>query len=261
MMRTDRINELLKTSALGRSVSLFENVDSTNLEAKRMARFGCLHGQLVVSEHQNEGRGRRGRNWSDEAGKSICMSLVLRPKVAPELAPRYPLAAALGLYEALLSFGITAGIKWPNDLLFEGKKLSGTLLEAGTSAEGSFFVAGIGINVNQTLFEGELNDTATSLCLIAGTEFEREAVLCAALNRMEPIFALCETDEDFEALLARYAAASCTLGKKVDIIGVNNVFCGVAEALDSLGRLMVRTESGELKTVSAGDVSLRGAKG
>ncbi|MCE5235554.1 MAG: biotin--[acetyl-CoA-carboxylase] ligase, partial [Eubacteriales bacterium] len=173
----------------------------------------------------------------------------------------YPLAAALGLYEALLSFGIAAGIKWPNDLLFNGKKLSGILLEAGTSAEGSFLVAGIGINVNQTSFDGELNDTAASLRLIAGREFEREAVLCAALNRMEPVFALCETDDGFAALLARYAAASCTLGKKVDIIGVDNAFCGVAEALDPLGRLMVRAESGELKPVSAGDVSLRGAKG
>ncbi|MEN6471838.1 MAG: biotin--[acetyl-CoA-carboxylase] ligase, partial [Clostridiaceae bacterium] len=118
MMKADRINELLKTSALGRNAAFLESVDSTNLEAKRMARFGCPHGQLVVSEHQMQGRGRRGRQWSDEAGKSVCMSLVLRPNVAPELAPRYPLAAALGLYEALLSFGIAAGIKWPNDLLF-----------------------------------------------------------------------------------------------------------------------------------------------
>ena len=261
MMNRERVATLLKTTALGRNAVFLKSVDSTNLEAKRMARLACPHGQLVVSEHQHEGRGRRGKSWSDEKGKSVCMSLVLRPFVAPELLPRYPLAAALGLYEALLSLGVRAGIKWPNDLLVEGRKLSGILLEAGTGAEGHFFVAGIGVNVNQLSFSGELRGTAASLRMVADREFEREAVLSEALNALEPAFSLCETDEGFARLLTRYTAASCTLGKQVDIIGVDTSFTGVAEALDQLGRLMVRTENGALETVSAGDVSLRNSIG
>ncbi|HWS30839.1 MAG TPA: biotin--[acetyl-CoA-carboxylase] ligase [Clostridia bacterium] len=257
MMRRERVDALLKTSAIGRSAVFLENVDSTNLEAKRMAQVGCTHGQLVVSEHQREGRGRRGKAWSDKAGQSICMSLVLRPAISAELAPRYPLAAALALYETLDSMGISAKIKWPNDLLHRGKKLSGILLEAGMSEAGLFLVAGIGVNVNQASFDGDIRDTATSLRLIAGKELEREAVLAIMLNFMEGILPLCETDEGFERLLNRYAAASCTFGQKVDIIGVDKKLTGIAETLDAFGRLMVRTLDGALVAVNAGDVSLR----
>lgn len=260
MMRRDLVDSLLKTDVLGKSAVFLEEVDSTNLEAKRMAQNGCAHGLLVVGEHQTMGRGRRGRAWSDEAGENLCISLVLRPPVASELAPRYPLAAALGLYEALLSLGVKTGVKWPNDLLYEGKKLSGILLEAGMSDAGLFFVAGIGVNVNQSAFEGELRDTATSLRLASGRVWERETVLCAALHALEPAFLLCETDRGFETLLARYGEASCTLGQEVDVFGAKTSFLGVAEALDPLGRLLVRTEDGELAVVDAGDVSLRGVK-
>ncbi len=262
MMRPELFENsaLLKTEALGRNAVFLETVDSTNALAKRMALEGCWHGQLVVSEHQTAGRGRRGRGWSDEKGQSICMSVVLRPPVAAELLPRYPIAAALGLCDAFFSLGVTAKIKWPNDLLYEGKKLSGILLEAGFCGGACFFVAGIGINVNQTSFCGEIKDTATSLRVAVGKELKRETVLCAALNAMEPVFSLCETDKGFESILARYAPMSCTLQKTVDIMSESGVFRGVAEALDGLGRLMVRTGDGALVTVNAGDVSVRNAK-
>lgn len=259
MTRHECFDALLKTEALGRSAVFLESVDSTNIAAKRMAQNGCVHGQLVVSEHQNQGRGRRGKTWSDEAGQSVCMSLVLRPAISAELAPRYPLAAALALYEALAIMGISAKIKWPNDLLHCGKKLSGILLEAGISEKGLFLVVGVGINVNQTSFDVDIRDTATSLRLITGRELERESVLAVMLNCMEGIFSLCETDEGFERLLKRYVDASCTFGKKVDIIGVNGKLTGVAETLDALGRLMVRTKDGALTAVNAGDVSIRDA--
>jgi BirA family biotin operon repressor/biotin-[acetyl-CoA-carboxylase] ligase len=259
MMKRERFDALLKTKALGKSAVFLENVNSTNVTAKHLAQNGCAHGQLVVSEHQNEGRGRRGKTWSDEVGQSVCMSLVLRPVISAELAPRYPLAVALALYEALAIMGISAKIKWPNDLLHCGKKLSGILLEAGISEKGLFLVVGVGINVNQTSFDGDIRDTATSLRLIAGKELERESVLAAMLNCMEGIFPLCETDEGFERLLKRYTAASCTFGKKVDIIGVDGKLTGVAETLDALGRLLVRTKDGTLAAVTAGDVSIRDA--
>ncbi len=254
-------NGLLQTKALGRSAVFYNSIDSTNLEAKRRAAQGCPHGQLVVSEHQTAGRGRRGRAWSDEAGASICMSVVLRPPTPIALAPRYTLAAAFGLHAALLSLGVDTEIKWPNDLLGGGKKLSGILLEAGVAGTGHFLVAGIGVNVNQTFFGGEIEATATSMRLLAGHAFEREEVLCAALNALEPAFLLCETDEGFAQLLERYGTASCTLGKKVDIIEADGTFSGVASALDALGRLLVRTEDGGLVTVNAGEVSLRPSKG
>ena len=262
MMRRELFENgtLVKTEALGRNVIFLETVDSTNAFAKRMAYEGCPHGQLVVSEHQTAGRGRRGRGWSDEKEQSICMSVVLRPPVAAELAPRYPIAAALGICDAFVSLGIAAKIKWPNDLLYEEKKLSGILLEAGFCGGACFFVVGIGINVNQTSFHGEIKDTATSLRLAAGKELAREVVLSAALNAMEPVFSLCETDQGFKSILNRYAPASCTLKNTVDVMGVNGVFRGVAEALDGLGRLMVRTCDGALVTVNAGDVSVREAK-
>lgn len=254
-------NGLLQTETLGRSAVFYDSIDSTNLEAKRRAAQGCPHGQLIVSEHQTEGRGRRGRVWSDEAGESLCMSVVLRPPTPLELTPRYTLAAALGLHEALLSLCVHTEIKWPNDLLGGGKKLSGILLEAGVAGMEHFLVVGIGVNVNQTSFCGEIEATATSMRLLAGRSFEREAVLCAALNALEPALKSCETDAGFARLLERYGAVSCTLGKNVDIIGADSTFSGVAWALDTLGRLIVRTEDGGLVTVNAGDVSLRPSKG
>lgn len=249
---------MLSGSPLARQIEFFAETPSTNMEAKALARNGAPGGTLVYAERQTAGRGRRGRSWESEDGTAICMSLLLRPKMAAELAPRITMAAALGVCRALCAFGAEAVIKWPNDVLAGGKKLCGILSEVGMAGDAlSYIVCGIGINVGQRAFSGELTQTASSLLLQTGCLPTREAVLLAVVRELAPLFPACESDAGFDALMQQYRRFSCTLGQGVTITGADGTLSGVAEDFDALGRILLRTDGGERLTIHAGDVSLR----
>ena len=252
------VKALLPESPLACEVAFFEETPSTNLAAKALAAAGAAHGTLVLCDRQTAGRGRRGRSWASDDGASVCMSLLLRPGFSPELAPRITIAAALGVCKALRSFGADAAIKWPNDIHANGKKLCGILSEMGVEdGRLSYIVCGIGINVGQNAFEGELKDIATSLMLETGRTPAREDVIAAVVRGLEPCFAACGQDEAYAGLMEEYRSLSCTLGRQVTVTGTGGVLHGLAEDLDPLGRLLLRTGQGEIIPIQAGDVSLR----
>ena len=218
-------------------------------------------GTLVLANRQTAGRGRRGRAWQSEAGAAVCMSLLLRPEFPAEWAARITIAAALGVCRALRVFGADAAIKWPNDVYAGGKKLSGILSELGMQGgERPFIVCGIGINVGQRAFSGELAETATSLLLETGHTVALERVISEVVCALAPLFPACGEDAAYAVLMEEYRRLSCTLGRQVKITGVDGVRCGRAEGFDALGRLLLRTADGTLLTIQAGDVSLRNAE-
>ncbi len=247
--------ERLTTETLGQSVFYYEQTCSTNADAKELGRAGAPHGTLVLCARQTAGRGRRGRSWLSEEN-AVCMTAVLRPAFPMELAPRYVIALAVGVCRALRSFGANALIKWPNDIMVADKKICGILLEADASG---FVAAGIGVNVNQTDFPEDIAATATSLAAETGKQADPNEVIAAILNACEPLLDTCASAEGYATLLGIYQTLSKTIGSRVRVFAPGAEYTGVAIGLDSLGMLIVKKDSGETVTVSAGDVTIRGA--
>jgi BirA family transcriptional regulator, biotin operon repressor / biotin---[acetyl-CoA-carboxylase] ligase len=254
----------LTTQVLGRGEILYAaEMGSTNAELKRAAAACALPaGSLAVCGRQTGGKGRLNRVWVDTgADEMLPCSLLLRPSLPPEKTPLLTLAVAVAAADAIGDFGLKAGIKWPNDVVLNGRKCVGILCETVADPAGArCVVAGAGFNVNQRVFPAELAEKATSLRMEGGWAVGRRALLCRYLEHVERVTALLE-NEGFGRFLPLYAARSVTLGSRVRVEGANETFTGTAESIDDAGALRVRTDVGELKRVLSGDVSVRGVMG
>ncbi len=254
------IEPMLQTRWLGRPITHIMNVPSTNQLARQMAAEGCTHGTVVIAEEQTAGRGRLGRGWTNLKGKDICMSMVLRPRLEAQHAPRYTLASALGVYQLACALGASPFIKWPNDVLIDGKKICGILLEmTGDMDTLQSVIVGLGLNVNTDAFPAELEKAATSLSLSIAKTLDRNQVLSMLLNLLEPLYDACENEDSYGALLSEYTRCCGTIGQSISVIGIRETLSGVAEGIDSVGRLLLRLGDGTLRALSAGDVTLKKA--
>ncbi len=176
----------LATSWLGRSFTFFEELPSTNSYAKKVASEGSLHGALVLADHQTGGRGQSERQWHVQPKKNLTFSLVFEPQKAERFI-LLTLSCALAISEVINSRAkLLAKLKWPNDILFNGKKLCGILTETQFSGNHlERMVIGIGLNINQTDFAGGLENTATSLAIETGITYQREKLLAEILQKIE----------------------------------------------------------------------------
>ncbi len=250
---------LLTTRALGRAVSHYEHtLTSTNLVLKDLAKQGAPHGSLCLCECQTAGRGRFDRQWSSPEGQGVWLSVLLRPALKPEDAPLITFACALAMTKAVREVTeLGARIKWPNDLVLNGCKLCGILLEMGFDAQGMYVVAGTGLNVRRGAYPPELAERAVSIEECADLP-DRGAIIAAYLKALEDaVFAL--EQDGFAGIAADFRRECITLGSPVHVLGAES-FTGVAEDIDATGALLVRTD-GELRRVLAGDVSVRGVMG
>lgn len=248
----------LATAWAGREIEYHETLPSTNRLARQRAAEGAPEGFLVLAETQTEGRGRRGRGWITPPGEAVAMSLLLRPRAHPSKVAALSLLTALAAAEAIEeATGLPARIKWPNDIVIRGKKVSGILLEMDADEERvRSVVCGVGINAHQRAFPEELRETASSLDLLSGETVSRAALVRAFLRRMEADRPLCGTD----GFWAAYRARSATLGQEVRVVAPEGSFTGRARAVTQSGALLVETEGGT-REVLAGDVSVRGLMG
>ena len=241
------------------------STDSTNLRAKELARQGAPHGTLMIAGKQTAGRGRLGRSFDSQEGKGVYLSLILRPGCEPSQMMHLTCAVGVAMCHAIEKVcGIEIGLKWINDLVYQGKKLGGILTELAVDpATGlvDYAVVGIGINCLQTRedFPQELQDIAASLSAVTGTSVS-PARLAAAM-----VEALLETDKDLfthkKALMDSYRARCVTLGKQVQILRLDTVRPGKALDIDDDGALLVELPDGSREFVSSGEVSVRGMYG
>lgn len=253
----------LMTKLIGRDIVFLEEVDSTNNVAKQLAAQGAAAGTVVVAEEQGKGRGRLERSYFCPKGKGIWFSVILRPQFLPREAPKCTFLAAVAVAMAMERFGLKAEIKWPNDILHEGRKLTGILTEMSAEVDGiNYVVIGTGINVNIALeeFPPDIRDKATSLSLMRGEPLPRVAVFQAVLEAMDELWALLER-EGFAPVIDYWRKYAVTLGQEVHVIGVTKkeAFDGRAVDIDEEGALLVDTGQ-ELRRVLAGDVSIRPGK-
>ena len=251
-----QIAPLLASGELGRKIHHFEELESTNDEAHRLAEAGALHGEVVVADFQTRGRGRRGRSWVAPRGKAVTFSVVLRPAIPPVRAPEITIAAAVAAAGAAREMGAaSARIKWPNDVECKGRKIAGLLTELRAEPDRvRHAVLGVGFNVSLQMhdFPEELRPVATSLLLETGERQPRPLVCARLLEHVEEWLSLHET-EGFGPVADRWRELSSTLGRKVRITGADPIE-GDAVDLAEDGALLVRTARGALVRVLAGDV-------
>lgn len=253
------IRNALATRRIGSKIYCYDEIGSTNNEAKRLALDGCPDGTLVIAEEQHGGRGRLSRSFLSPKGKGLWFTIVLRPDITPTEASKCTLLAALAAAKAIRrSTGIDCGIKWPNDILVGGKKLVGILTEMNADMDGvKYIVCGIGINVNIRAdeFPEDIRSIATSIETESGAPFDRAALLGAVCEEIERAYEQM-LREGFAPILAEWKKYSVTLGQAVRVIAPDETYEGRAVDLDEDGSLIVETIAG-IKTVLAGDVSIR----
>lgn len=250
------ITPMLSTRELGRTLHHFDELASTNVQAFELAHDGALHGEVVIAESQTAGKGRRGRAWVSPAAKNLAMSVILRPEIAPTRAPELTLVAAVALAETLREAGAPAQIKWPNDVLLEGKKVAGILTELSADTERVHFViVGIGVNLNASVtdFPEDVRAIATSVSQHRQQPVPRALFTAALLTRLETWLDTW-AEVGFEPVRAVWKSLSSVLGTEVLVRTDHTERRGVAEDIDATGALMLRLPDGSLERVLAGDV-------
>ncbi len=251
----DDLHAQFSDDSLAREILTFEETSSTNDVAARLGREGHAGGLAVFAERQTAGRGRFGRRWDSAAHSGLWFSLLLRPEFPVPLWPRLTTWAGVCVAAAVeRATGLRAQVKWPNDILVAGKKVTGILIEsAGDDSGAPFVVAGIGVNVNQTEFPPELADRAASLRQITGRSIERPALAAAILCELSARIA--DVAQNFSSILAEATRRSALLGSWVRLHSGAMHFERTAESLDADGNLMLRLADGTLQRMTAGEVT------
>ncbi len=244
-------------------IHFFEEVDSTNNVIKKMAEEGADDCTAVVAEVQTAGRGRMGREWNSPKSSGIWMSFLLRPDVRPESASMLTIVTAMAARSAIFKVtGAEAMIKWPNDLVLNGRKVCGILTEMKAQIGCvDYVVVGIGINVNTAEFPKELQDTATSLYLELGCEFERRQIIEEFDRAFAGYYEQFLKTEDLSLLKDEYNGYLANMNNRVKILDADGGYTGISTGINDAGELLVRNEEGKLCTVRSGEVSVRGIYG
>ncbi len=258
-MEISEIRNHLAAERVGEKLFVYDEVGSTNDVLLGLIGEGkASDGAVVVSDSQTAGRGRLGRKWVSPAGRNLYLSAVFCPEISPQESSVFTFLASCALVDVFSGYGVSATIKWPNDILVGGRKISGVLTELGTS-DGAvdYLVIGIGVNLNlpEEFIRREMEDISqktTSLSILLGEEVERErfcAELINALDRFYGEFRCCGTQAIVDMWIERWGF----MGKEISVDVSDEVICGVVERVDANGFLCLRTEEGNLRRVLTGD--------
>ncbi len=283
-MEVYELESRMGTKWAGRKVSYKKETGSTNTDCKQLAGEGAPHGTLAVAETQVTGRGRRGRGWESPAGESIYMSLLCRPDFSPDKASMLTLVMGISVAEAVERYtGLAAKIKWPNDVVVNGRKICGILTEMEMGLETKeiqYLVIGVGINVNngfagmqetgdrkaarEAAFPEELRDRTTGLFRESdqsGQRILRASLVEYVMEAFEKNYELFLQTLDLSLLKERYNGYLISRNRAVKVLDPRGAYTGTAREIDNAGDLLVETESGEIKKVYSGEVSVRGIYG
>lgn len=259
----EEVKSRLQTEWAGKHVQYFETIDSTNNKAKQLAEEGAPHGTLVIADRQDAGKGRRGRDWSTLPGTAIAMSLIVRPQIRPEKISMLTLIMGLAVVSACNQLpGVDARIKWPNDIILDGRKICGILTEMSAELNAvHYLVIGAGINVNMLTFPEEIQEIATSLALVTGCKVNRAELIQRCMEYFEQYYEEFKRTEDMSVLMKPYNQLLVNLEKEIRVLEPGSEYTGISLGINEQGRLLVKKENGELEAVYAGEISVRGICG
>lgn len=240
----------------------YEEIDSTNVEARRLSKEAAEPGLVVTARKQTAGRGRRGRSWESPADDNLYFSILLRPRIKPEKAPMLTLVMAYSVAKALQEKEIYASIKWPNDLVLSKKKICGILTEMNLSDEGiEDVIIGVGLNVNTMSFPRELEDKATSLRKELSCELECGELLQLILKEFIENYKNFLENPDLKFLQDDYNAILVNRDREVMVMEPGKEYLAKALGINEQGELLVQKEDGSTEVVFSGEVSVRGING
>lgn len=253
----DEIRDGLKTQFFGATIDFQLEVDSTNIRARALAVQGAAEGTVVLAESQSRGKGRLGRSWDSPPGQGLWVSLILRPRLPMAELAGINLLTAVAMSRAIFEVtGVQIDIKWPNDLVYAGRKLGGILAEVSGEMERiNYLIVGIGVNVNQSAeeFPPELSDRAVSLRMITDVVPPRKELLQVFLSQFERTY-LKLSESGLSDVIGYAREHSATLGRMVKINrGFGNAITGEALDLAPDGSLLLKTDDG-LITLHAGEI-------
>jgi BirA family biotin operon repressor/biotin-[acetyl-CoA-carboxylase] ligase len=263
LMTEAEIKSLMHTEWVAKEVLYFDTIDSTNIKAQELAEKGYQSGTLVVADKQESGKGRRGRSWVSPSGTGIFMTLMIKPDINPNNASMLTLVAALAVAKAITSVtGEEAMIKWPNDIVVNGKKVCGILTEMNAQFDYiNHIVVGIGINVHNESFPEEISQMASSLMIEAGGKrFHRAQIIAETMSYFEQYYDTFLKTQDLSALVREYDELLVNRNKSVRVLDPKEPFDGKAMGITPKGELIVDTWESR-KLVSSGEVSVRGIYG
>lgn len=253
-MTSSEIKQGLTTKFVGQNIQIYQKLDSTNDEAIRQALNDAVEGTLILTETQTAGRGKHGKKWMAPAHSSILGSIILYPKINSRRQGIVTLLTAVAVAKAIHeSAGLTAMIKWPNDVMIGDKKVSGILIETGPM---NSMIVGFGVNVNisQENMPHSIATTASSVQIALGSKFSRAKLLRNLLANFEKLYLWLNAGKQ-DKILNEIRALSCTIGKDVKIRQYDLIIAGNVWTIDDDGGLLIRTEYGTWEKVYTGQVT------
>ncbi len=239
-----------------------DEIDSTNNYAKRLAEDGEKEDMLIVSDCQTAGRGRNGRSFASLKGKGIFMTLLKHPKLEPQKASMVTIVTAMAVREGIFNAtGLECNIKWPNDIVYDGKKVCGILTEMSAEMQNiNYVVIGIGINTSNESFSEDIKDVAVSIKMTGKNTIKRSSIIEQVIKSFDKYFTEFEKTSDLEYLREEYNKYLVNAGNKVRIVAEDTDYEAIALGIDHEGRLLVNKDGKIIKIVS-GEVSVRGVYG
>ena len=256
MLSKEEITGGLSTAIVGKKLFFFESIDSTNSCARALGDAGTAEGAVVVAEHQTSGRGRLGRTWLADPGTSLLFSVLLRPSITLETAGLLTLYASAAIARAVeRCVGLSVECKWPNDLLLQGRKFCGILIENSFQQSGlAYSVIGAGINVHQAEFPPEIADRATSLSRETGRALDRDKIFQSVLSELDTMYEDVRRGK-FQVAVSAWKERCSMFGRTITVQEHDSTVSGVAARLHHDGGLIIETDQGE-RTIYAGDVTV-----
>ncbi|MBM7840187.1 BirA family biotin operon repressor/biotin-[acetyl-CoA-carboxylase] ligase [Alkalihalobacillus xiaoxiensis] len=253
------VKPFLRTESFGQMIHYFDTVPSTQPLAHGYAAKECEEGTLVLANEQSDGKGRLGRRWQANKGQSVSMSLVLRPTIPIQQAPQLTLLAAVAVTRAIESVaGLECEIKWPNDILYKGKKLVGILTEMAADPDQlKYVIVGMGLNCNQAAadFKAELSTIATSIQAETGETVNRAKLVAQVMNEFEWIYQA-YLDNGFKSIKSLWEARAISVHTNLYARTPNEVIYGYALGITDEGLLRVRDEHGKEHLIYSADIEL-----
>lgn len=260
LLTSQNICHELRTNFIGRSIIHFDTIESTNDYGKEIAGKE-LDGTVIISEEQTKGKGRLGRNWHSKSGEGIWMSIILKPNMTPYKAPFITLIAGASIVKSLNELGIDTTIKWPNDVIINGKKICGILTELSAEIERiNHIVLGIGINVKTIDFSPEISEIATSLQK-EGYNLSRVDIVKMILEQFEKLYIDYVENDNKKETIDICRKYSAVIGKEIYAIRGENKELVTCLDLDENGNLIVKKDNGEIVQIMSGEISIRGING
>ncbi|MDY0236185.1 MAG: biotin--[acetyl-CoA-carboxylase] ligase [Gudongella sp.] len=258
----NEMQEDLQTSIIGKEIFYYDSLESTNTKAKEIA-FQTKEGALVVADEQTAGKGRLGRIWTSPKSKGIYMSVILKPDIDPVNVARLTLLGAAAINLAFADIGIESEIKWPNDVVINGKKVAGVLTEMNSELGIiNYIVLGAGININVNLEEipEDLKERATSLKIVKGEEIDRRELFIRLVSRIDELYTEFLTTGDIDRAIQICIDNSAVIGKEIVVYQGKEKRCGRAIEINKKGELLVQFDTG-VENLFSGEISIRGKHG